>query len=215
MMQKKNRCLLPVLGGLGILFLGACSLSLGGDDADAPKLYQLTAPTEFTDGLPKLSAKLVIEAPLSGSAIASEMIVARPSRTRLEYYAGARWSDQTPRLIQTRLSEAFANSGSVIALNKRSTGIRGDYTLQSDLIAFESDISEEASRPVVRIRMMVRLIRRSDHEIVAMRDFERNEEAPSSGVPIVVEAFDTAARALIQEIVEWTVTAIAADSEKS
>ena len=187
---------------LATLVLSACTdlLSAG----PSPKYFTLSPKNTFESNLPDVSWQLVVEHPLSSGALATQRIALTHDPVQIEYFAGARWTEQAPRLVQTLLVESFENSQKIIAVGRVAIGLRSDFNLKSDLREFQAEYREKGAPPVVRVRINTKLILQAKRQIVASRTFESVATADSTKMRDVIRAFDRALGKVIKKIVAWT-----------
>ena len=169
-----------------------------------PTLYTLTPKNTFRDDLPTVTRQLVVEEPRAAGALATQSIAIRTSPVELQYFAGARWTERAPRLIQTLMVESFENTGKIVAVGREAIGLRSDYNLRSDLREFQAEYTDPDMPPLVRVRINAKLIRQPRREIVASRTFEHTARATATDTRAAILAFDEALGKVLRRIVEWT-----------
>jgi cholesterol transport system auxiliary component len=185
------------------LLLGACA-ALQLATADPPRLYDLTPKSTFVDGLPTVPGRLSVEVPTATAGLNSARIALRPTPTTLEYYAGARWVDVVPVMIQNLLLESLDNTGRIDVLGREVVGVRADLALLTHVREFQAEY-ETAGAPLVRVRLQARLIRLPRRTSVAATSEEFVARARNTSLPAIVEAFDEAFGKALKRIVEWAV----------
>ena len=84
---------------------------------------------------------------MAPSGLNTNRIALAHSQITLDYYAGATWTDSAPQLVQTLLIESFENTGRIVAVGRKSVGLKPDYVLKLEL---------RESRPNTRIRTRLR-----------------------------------------------------------
>ncbi len=196
------------------LSLGGCGLLSLPGTGPAPDLYDLSPKSTFEEGLPTASYQLVVEEPVASRALDSDRIAIRTSPLELKYYAGARWSDRAPSLVQTLLVESFENSGLIVAVGRQAIGLRGDYDLKLELREFHAELFSDTGVPTIRTRLNVKIIKQPSAQIIASETFERTADALSDSVPDVVNAFDEALGATMKRVVGWTLRSIDAYQQR-
>ena len=169
-----------------------------------PDLYNLTPKSTFPAGLPKVTWQLVIEEPLASGGLDASQIALRPSPTELKYFAGARWTERAPKMVQTLLVESFENTGSIIAVGRQAIGLRSDYNLRTELREFQAEYFSDGKSPSIRVRINAKLITQPRQIILASHSFEFIVDATGSDLASIIEAFDAALGKVIKGLVEWT-----------
>jgi cholesterol transport system auxiliary component len=169
-----------------------------------PDLYNLTPKSTFPTGLPKVAWQLVIEEPLASGGLDASQIALRPSPIELKYFAGARWTERAPKMVQTLLIESFENTDSIIAVGRQAIGLRSDYNLRTELREFQAEYFSDSNPPSIRVRINAKLITQPRQIILASRSFEFVVDATGSDLASIIEAFDDALGKVIKGLVEWT-----------
>lgn len=193
--------------GMAALLLVGCGAVLG--SGPAPTLYTLSPKSSFAPDLPEigLAQQLVVEQPETAGGLNTNRIAVRPVPLQLDYYAGIRWSERAPLMVQTLLLESFENSGKIISVGRQALGLRPDYSLRGELREFQAQYFDRRGQatelPNVLVQLNVKLIQMPQERIVASRNFEACVAAPSIQVEDVIEAFDEALGGVMKDVVEW------------
>lgn len=195
---------LRVLALLSALIITAgCSvLKLPGP---APDLYNLTPKSTFNNNLPEIDRQLTIEEPVASGGLDNNRIALRPHATRLQFFAGARWIERAPKMVQTLLVESFENTNKIVAVGRQSIGLRSDFTIKTELREFQAEHDAESNTYTVRVRINAKLIQQPKRVIVGSQSFEHTVEIKDdSGMNTIIIAFDEATGRVIKKLVEWT-----------
>jgi cholesterol transport system auxiliary component len=187
-----------------ILLLGGCNPLLPGQ-GPLPSLYALSPKITFPEDLPRVAWQLVVEEPVASGGLDTQQIALARHPLELEYFAGARWAERAPRMVQTLLVESFENSQRIIAVGRSALTLRSDYELKSELRDFQAEYFAGAAS-VVRIKLSAKLVRHPRREIVASRIFEATIPIQGTDMLSIVQAFDEALGKVLKRIVEWTLT---------
>lgn len=181
--------------------LGACAVLSAGDNP--PKLYTLTPKSTFDPSLPRVSWQIVVEAPSAAANLNTSRIALAMTPTSADYYANAAWTDRAPLMIQTLLVESLENTRRIVGVGRDPLSVRPTYVLQSELREFQAEYFH-GMPPLARVRIVARLVRQFDRQIIASRGFERCVRASEDSVPAVVQAFDAALDGVLKGAVSWT-----------
>lgn len=195
--------LLPLL--LSALLCTACGSLLPLSSPEVT-LYNLTSPAAFGADLPQVDWQLVVEEPLTRGGLDNNRIAVRPSTTELQYFAGARWTERSPRMVQSLLVESFEDTGKIVAVGQHTIGLRSDYNLKSELREFQAEYFEDGKAPKVRVRLHLKLVRQPRQEIIAATTFHQVQVAEGRKMPQVIAAFDTALAEVLRDAVAWALT---------
>lgn len=205
-MRAAPRRLVPILAVL--VLVAACEVIP--QPGPAPDQYVLSPRDGFTAELPGVGAQLVVEEPASGRAIDTDRIALKPTPNEFKYFAGARWVDRAPKMIQTLLVQSFENSGKVVAVGRQAVGLRADYNLTGELRQFEAELFAGAgSRPRVRVRLTAKVVKQPRTRIVGSKSIAASVEAESADTKAVIAAFEAALGQVLGETVEWALRTIA------
>ena len=186
------------------LLLGGCQLI---NAAEEPTdLYTITPKSTFEAGMPSVFWQLAVEVPNASAYLNTSRIAIAQSPTSSDYYAKAAWTDRAPLMVQTRIVDSFENSHKIIAVARESIGLRANYVLQSDLRNFEA-MYIYGKPPIAHVRIVAKLVRMPDRQIIGVGSFERCVRARADKVPKVVEAFDQALGSVMKRLVAWTLRA--------
>jgi cholesterol transport system auxiliary component len=186
------------------LLLGGCQLI---NAAEEPTdLYTITPKSTFEPDMPAVFWQLAVEEPNASAYLNTSRIAIAQSATSSDYYAKTGWTDRAPLMVQTRIVDSFENSHKIVAVARESIGIRANYVLQSDLRNFEA-MYFYGPQPIAHVRIVAKLVRMPDRQIIGVATFERCVRARADKVPKVVEAFDQALGSVMKRLVAWTLKA--------
>ena len=186
------------------LLLGGCQLI---NAAEEPTdLYTITPKSTFEPDMPAVFWQLAVEEPNASAYLNTSRIAIAQSATSSDYYAKTGWTDRAPLMVQTRIVDSFENSHKIIAVARESIGLRANYVLQSDLRNFVA-MYIYGKPPIAHVRIVAKLVRMPDRQIIGVGSFERCVRARADKVPKVVEAFDQALGSVMKRLVAWTLRA--------
>jgi cholesterol transport system auxiliary component len=192
-----------IAAGMALGLAGCAGLFV----ASAPgKLYRLPPADNFSAGLPRSSALLVIDRPQAPAGIDTDRIALSASPLTLDYFAQSEWTDRLPDLMQSLLLASFENSGAITAIDRNTGGLRADYVLRTEIRHFEAVYETQNAPPRIRVALIVRLESVRERAILTERRFEARVPAAANDVPAIVAAFAAATDAVLREIVEWTLS---------
>jgi cholesterol transport system auxiliary component len=166
-------------------------------------LYTVTPKSTFDPNLPDVYWQLAVDLPNAAANVNTGRIALAMSPTSSDYYSKTAWTDRAPVLVQTRIVDSFENSKKIVAVARESIGLRANYVLQTDLRNFEA-MYFYGKPPIVKVRIVAKLVRMPDRQIIGEATFERCVRARADKVPKVVEAFDQALGSVMKRLVAWT-----------
>jgi cholesterol transport system auxiliary component len=183
--------------------LGGCTLY---EAATEPTdLYTVTPKSMFDASLPSVYWQLAVEVPVAAANLNTGRIAIAMTPTSTDYYAKVAWTDRAPLMVQTRIVDSFENTRKIVAVARESIELRANYVLQPDLRNFEA-LYYYGQPPLVRVRIIAKLVRMPDRQIIGVGSFERCVRARADKVAKVVEAFDQALGSVLKRLVAWTLS---------
>lgn len=189
------------------LWMSACTLVP--DGAPPPSLYNLT-PLDMAPATPPVTAStFVVELPTAAGGLDTNRIAVRESALHLQYYAGARWVERAPEMVQTLVVTSMRDAGGVAAVARRSLSLHPDFRLRTEIEAFEAVYPGGDGPPDARVRIHAVLLEQPSQRVVATGDFAATRTAASPAVPEVIRAFDAAVHEVLDDLVAWTVRSAA------
>jgi cholesterol transport system auxiliary component len=186
------------------VLLGGCQLISAAEEPT--DLYTITPKSTFDADLPPVFWQLAVEVPVAAANLNTGHIAIAQSPTSSDYYSKTAWTDRAPLMVQTRIVDSFENSHKIVAVARESIGLRANYVLQSDLRNFEA-MYIYGKPPIAHVRIVAKLVRMPDRQIIGVGSFERCVRARADKVPKVVEAFDQALGSVMKRLVAWTLRA--------
>jgi cholesterol transport system auxiliary component len=166
-------------------------------------LYTVTPKSTFDPNLPTVNWQLAVEVPQAAANVNTGRIAIAMSPTSSDYYSKTAWTDRAAVMVQTRIVDSFENSHKIVAVARESIGLRANYVLQTDLRNFEA-MYFYGGTPIVKVRIVAKLVRLPDRQIIGTATFERCVRARADKVPKVVDAFDQALGSVMKRLVAWT-----------
>ena len=195
MIQRFVACL-----GLATLLSGCELIKAAEEPTD---LYTVTPKSTFEPNMPDVFWQLAVETPVSSSNLNTGRIAIAMSPTSSDYYSKTAWTDRAPLMVQTRIVDSFENSRKIVAVARESIALLANYVLQPDLRNFEA-MYFYGGPPIVKVKLVVKLVRMPDRQIIGVATFERCVRARADKVPKVVDAFDQALGSVMKQLVNWT-----------
>lgn len=190
-------------GLLAVLALVSCTVDLLPGDQPAPQLFVLTPKNTFAPDLPRVDWQLSVDVPIAEAGLNTSRIAVQPTPYTLEYFERAAWIDTAPRMVQTLLVESFENTQRIVAVAREAVSLRADYSLITELREFQAEYPD-GGKPRVRVRLIAKLVRMPQRNIIASTATEHVVEAAGPSLEEIVPAFDEALGKILKRIVEWT-----------
>jgi cholesterol transport system auxiliary component len=193
------RSLLSV--GLTCLLLGGCAFAGMGGSNSAPTTFNLM-PTKVR-GLPssRLASQVMVSAPSAMRALDSERIMVSAPGGRISYFPDAAWSDRLPRLVHSRLVEALQDCGAFRAVLTSQDRVEGDYTVATEIRAFQIDV--EGGRATANVAIFAKIMDERRGRVVATREFSASMPAGADDAGGGVAALQDGFNQVAGELVRW------------
>ena len=177
--------------------LGACGGKANNDT------YSLSSVPSVQG--PSTSRQILVPEPTALKALDSDQIVVRLSGSELQYLAKSQWGDRLPRMVQSKLVQAFENTGKVGGVGKPGEGLAIDFQVVTEIRSFEVDTSS-GTNAVVEI--FAKIVNDRNGTVRAQRAFRASVPVSGTGAPNYIKGLDRAAANVVADIVRWTLTAI-------
>lgn len=168
--------------------------------------FNLSAPQPAVSSANRKNLQLLVPPPTALKAIDSENIVVSSAPRSIEYLKGAQWGDRLTNIVQSRLVQAYENTGVFGGVGRPGDGLAINYQILTDLRSFGIQAYGPGTSAVVELA--VRLMNDKTGEVRATRIF-RNEVPVSGGSNSdYVKAINTAFDRTLSEVVTWTVSSL-------
>jgi cholesterol transport system auxiliary component len=187
--------------GVAAVLLAGCELIKAAEEPT--DLYTITPKSTFDPSMPDVYWQLSVDVPVAAANVNTGRIALAMSPTSSDYYSKTAWTDRAPVMVQTRIVDSFENSHKIVAVAREAIGLRANYVLQTDLRNFEA-MYFYGQPPIVKVRIVAKLVRLPDRQIIGTATFERCVRARADKVPKVVDAFDQALGSVMKRLVAWT-----------
>jgi cholesterol transport system auxiliary component len=198
-----------LLAGSALTLSGCGGLGLGPANPDETIYMLQPAPTAPPQGATPVSWALGIDIPDTEDSLDSRRIALIEADQTMDYYANAQWPDRLPILVQTALIAAFESSGRVLSVARTQDALHADYELGIEVrdCAAHYDSADKDGKPSGNPKVMVSLIAQMStahgRKIVASFTASQSADASGNSTAAVVQAFNQALGAAVQQIVGW------------
>jgi cholesterol transport system auxiliary component len=186
--------------GASTMLLAGCG-SLLGPSSPPLTLYRLRPDLRALTDASRVNWQLAVARPTAMQSLDTERI-ALVRGQMMDYFANAQWTDSTPHLIQALLVEAFEQSGKIGAVGRETDGVKEDFILSSELRDFTAHYDNGDNAPAIVVDIEAKLITPRG-EVVAALDATKTVQASQNSVAAVVDGFDQALGAVLEQIVGW------------
>lgn len=157
------------------------------------------------EGRASSNKQILVPEPTALKALDSDQVVIRLSGSELQYLSKAQWSDRLPRMVQSKLVQAFENTGKIGGVGKPGEGLAIDYQIITEIRSFE--ISTEGADTAV-VEIFAKILNDRTGTVRAQKAFRATTSVKGAGNPAFVKALDQAFATVSAEIVGWTLGSI-------
>lgn len=183
------------------------SLLLAGCGTTTPlDTFNLSAPQSDVSFASRKNIQLLVPTPSALKALDSENIVVSSAPGSIEYLKGAQWGDRLTNIVQSRLVQAYENTGVFGGIGRPGDGLAINYQILTDLRMF--GIQAYASPKLAVVELAVRLMNDKNGEVRATRVFRTAVPVGGTTNAAYVKALDAAFERTASEIVSWTISAL-------
>ena len=180
--------------------VGGLARLAGGSSNAAPVVYDLTAPTQFPvfDNAPR--GLLIVVEPTSLIALETRKFMIRPNPSDDPTFAKAEWSDNAPKLLQTKIIQTFENAGLSQSVSRPTEGLVADRQLALDIRKFQIS---DAAEPTAEIEIAAKIL--SDKgRIIGAKVFRASAPMNALNASSAATALDKAFGQCATELAVWT-----------
>ena len=187
-----------VLVSAALLLSSGCSIL---PESQPATLYRLPSSDiqPVTSDSMATRQRLAVAAPQAGHLLSSNRIVVYPEGNVVNVYEAARWQENAPALLQSRLITGLQQSRLFASVG--SDSLPSERLLLSELRHFQSDYATHP--PTVKVQLDVQLVSTQNRASIATQSFTTSAQAISTDIPDVVDAFGAASDDLTEQLVNW------------
>ena len=183
------------------LALAGCTGSLLESNAKAPDTYRL-AGEALADRGGRQPLALAVGRPRAATALDTNRIAVVQPDSRFDYFAGLRWSEAAPQMVQQQLVRALTADGRFEAVVAAPSRVPTDLRLDVELRRFEAVYAAAGAPPEVRVELQVSLV--DTRQVRRLVSFTATGGAPAGadGRASVVAAFERATNEAVRGVVD-------------
>jgi cholesterol transport system auxiliary component len=179
--------------------VAACAVLLAGCGGGQPArtTFDLTAPMDI-GRVGGSRAQLVVNEPTAVQALDTDRILVRDA-SALAYLPDAQWADRLPRLMQTRMIQAFENASRLGRVGRPGDRVVADVALNADIRSF----GIEAASGEAVVEITARIVSDRTGRVLAARAFSARLPANPSNGAASAQALDQALGQVLRDLVRW------------
>ncbi|MGY5807496.1 ABC-type transport auxiliary lipoprotein family protein [Rhizobium sp. LEGMi198b] len=192
---RRAAFILPLLAAL----LSGCGSAAVNDTYDLSASVKASGPSVK-------SRQILIPQPTALQALDSNQIVIRVSPSEIQYLSKSQWSDKLTRIVQSKLVEAFENTGKLGGVGVPGQGLAIDYQIVTDIRSFEIDTA--AGQKSASVEISVKILNDRSGTVKTQSVFRKVVPVSGGSNTDFVRGLDTAFAGVTAEIVDWTLRSI-------
>lgn len=188
-----------VVLGLIALTLGACSVL---PEAEEIQIYHLPIGA-IPETLPEeqIDTTVSVAEPRTLSSLNTSRISTFSEGQVQRYYAGARWADRAPVLVQQHLMQTLQNADLFAQVLSAESDLPADYVIHSELRAFQVETSGSAER--AKVALHVTLVRRLDRQVLGSKLLTEEVALTGSAMQDTTAAIGEASDRISRDLAGW------------
>jgi cholesterol transport system auxiliary component len=180
--------------------LAGCAQGFLDSHADAPQVYRLAAAPPASGGEP-LPAALSVARPRAALSLDTTRIAVVRGGSAFDYFAGVRWSEPAPQMLQQMLVEALVADGCFATTVAAPSRVPAEYLLDVELREFAAFYTAAGAPPQVRVQWQVTLVDQRAGKRAASFLAEATAIAAANRRDAVVAAFQQASQSAVTDTV--------------
>lgn len=185
---------------LALVLLAACSLT----PKDIGKSYMFALGPVKTARQNTADSTLVVGLPATAPELDTYRVALLRDKKVWDYYAGARWAEFLPALVQDDMIKSIEASGLFKTVSTDQSGFSGGMLLKAEIRSFQAQYQKGREAPVVRIGITLNLFDAAERELVSSFDIIEEKVAEKNSLTAIhaafQSAFDAAQRQLIVKL---------------
>ncbi len=149
--------------------------------------------------------QILVPEPTALKSLDSEQVVVRVSPSEIRYLGKSQWGDRLPRIVQSKLVQAFENTGKLGGVGKPGQGLAIDYQVVTDIRAFEVNAS---SPKAAVVEISVKILNDRNGSVRAQNVFRATVPVSGEDNATFIAGINRAFAKVGADIVDWTLKAI-------
>lgn len=202
-MKPRNvQCPVVAFWLMVLLLLGGC-MSFQPVTTDAPRLFRLESEIERAPAAKRGGLTLLVSPPRAWPGYDSPNMVYVRKPYELETFAKNQWVDTPARMLAPLLARALERSANFHAVVQAPTPVAADMRLDTEIVRLQQEFTAHPSR--MHLTLHARLVDLKAGRVMASREFDLLEDAPSDDPYGGVIAANRAVHRVLERLIEFSV----------
>ena len=201
MSQHSSRHVSHLLLACAILLAGCTGLPA--TRAESPGSYLLEAKSLIPTAQTKRDLVLAVSMPRARPGMDTQRMAYVRQPHELEYFAVHQWVDTPAHMLAPLLVQALEQSAGFSAIVQSPSTVAADVRLDTELVRLQQDFGVQPSR--VNLTLRAQLIDVRSKRVLATRQFDEAENAPTDNAYGGVAAANRALQRVLEQLAEFCI----------
>jgi cholesterol transport system auxiliary component len=184
------------------LISAGCAGTLLGPSGEPPEVYRLEIAA-VAGGAERLPLALAVARPRAAASLDTERIAVVQPDSRFDHFAGVRWSEPAPQMLQALIVRVLQSDGRYEVVVAAPSRVPADLLLDVELRRFEAVYARGVESPTVRVEFQATLVDTRRARRVSSIVASAEAVAGSDRRGAVLEAFERATGESVQAMAAW------------
>jgi cholesterol transport system auxiliary component len=184
------------------LVSAGCAGTLLGPSGEPPEVYRLEIAA-VAGGAERLPLALAVARPRAAASLDTERIAVVQPDSRFDHFAGVRWSEPAPQMLQALIVRVLQSDGRYEVVVAAPSRVPADLLLDVELRRFEAVYARGVESPTVRVEFQATLVDTRRARRVSSIVASAEAVAGSDRRGAVLEAFERATGESVHAMAAW------------
>lgn len=184
------------------LACAGCAGALLGPSGEAPEIYRLEV-ADAAGGATRLPLALGVARPRAADSLDTERIAVVQPDNRFDYFAGLRWSEPAPQMLQALIVRMLQSDGRYEVVVAAPSRVPADMLLDLELRRFEAVYAAGGAAPSVRVEFQATLVDPPRARRVSSIVASSEVVAAGNRRDAVLDAYQRATAEAVQALATW------------
>ena len=179
-----------------------CAGSLLGPSGEAPGIYRLEVADAAGEAV-RLPLALGVARPRAAASLDTERIAVVQPDNRFDHYAGVRWSEPAPQMLQAVVVRVLQSDGRYEVVVATPNRVPTDLLLDLELRRFEAVYAAGGAAPSVRVEFQATLVDPRQVRRVSSMVASSEVAAGDNRRDAVLDAYQRATAEAVHALAAW------------
>lgn len=179
-----------------------CTGTLLGPSGEAPETFRLEV-ADAVGSAARLPLALGVGRPRAAVSLDTERIAVVQPDNRFDYFAGLRWSEPAPQMLQALVVRVLQSDGRFEVVVAAPSRVPTDLLLDLELRRFEAVYAADGAAPAVRVEFQATLVDPRQARRVSSIVASSEVAAADNRRDAVLDAYQRATAEAVRELAAW------------